>query len=202
MEVSIIIPYNLDRGYLAKAVETARHQTIPVNVIKAHSPGTCAQNLADGLEKVTTPYYCVLAEDDWLSPDFCERMLAAIKRAKCAAVCSNGIQEGDVPYVYESKPPVSLKMLLSKNTIHGGTVIYNTELVRAVGGYDRTLITAEELDLHYKLLAAGMCIAHEPYAGYHYRRHNEQKSRVKGDRLNARIECVKKMRSRYESMVH
>lgn len=197
MDVSVIIPYNIDRGFLSDAVASVFRQTIPVKLIQAYSPGTCAKNLALGLSQVDTPYYCVLAEDDWLEPDHCETLLKAIILNQADAVCSNGIQQGAGNNIIMSIAPASLSELLQKNTIHGGTLLYKTASVKACGGYDESLTTGEELDLHYNMLAHGAIFKYIDYSGYNYRRHTNQKSRVVGTAHAQRVAEIQRIRAKY-----
>ena len=45
MKLTVLIPYNRDRGWLQQAIDSVKNQSVPVDLILAHSDGTCADNL-------------------------------------------------------------------------------------------------------------------------------------------------------------
>lgn len=60
--------------------------------------------------------------------------------------------------------------------IHGGTTLYRCDAIREVGGWDESLDTAEEWELHLRLLKAGFSFIAVPYVTTGYRIHENNKS--------------------------
>lgn len=196
--LTIIIPYNVDRGYLEKALDSVNKQSVSVKLILQQGDKTCAENLADALEKVDTEFYAVLAEDDWLHEDFVKRFLTAADNQK----------DADIYYsdAYQMKPGGRVLWraayhghadLLKKTFIHGGAVMYRTSSVREVGGYDRALTTAEEYDLHLKMSHAGMRFAYVGFPLYFYRVHGDNKSKITRSNKAERKAYIDGIRNRY-----
>ncbi len=203
MKLTVLIPYNRDRGWLQQAIDSVKNQSVPVDLILAHSDGTCADNLVKGLDQVNTEFYSVLAEDDWLHEDFAKRMLQKVDG-------SNGGFFGDFDLFYSDAYQVKSggrvlcrgayhghNDLLKKSFIHGGAVMYKTESVRKVGGYDDTLETAEEYDLHLKMSHAGMQFAYVNFPLYFYRIHADNKSKITKANKAARKSYINEIRDRY-----
>jgi glycosyltransferase involved in cell wall biosynthesis len=193
MNTTIIIPYNIDRGYLAEAIESVENQTKPCKLIVSHSPASCAINLQNGLDKVDTKYYAVLAEDDRLRKDFVQLMELSIKDHSFAY--GYGQSFGLSEKLYRSSC-YGLKDLLKHNTIHGGSVLYDTDYVISVGGYNTSLNCAEEYELHLRMLKNGCTFVEVAHAVYLYRYHEKQKSKVRlSDKVarDAEIERIKSM---------
>lgn len=185
---TVIIPYNKDRGYLNEAIASVNAQTVKCKLILSHADATCAVNLKNGLDKVDTEFYAILAEDDLLSPNFIKIMESVIGNNDFAI--ANGVGFGVSEYVYKSQC-TGLKDLLQKNTIHGGAVLYRTDSVRKAGGYDLKLFCAEEYDLHLRLLANGAKFIYTDSNVYLYRRHTQQKYKVDTERRKREINYIK-----------
>lgn len=176
-KVSVIIPYNRDRGYLDQAVMSARLQSYPdVEVILSQDEKWCAYNINRGLEKAGGEYFKVLAEDDLLTPDCLSILVAGIQRYDF--VYADGENFGNLfgwpARSYDTT--VTLESMLVGNGINGGAVLYRTQMLRDVGGWDETLWTAEEYDLHLRLIKAGYRHRHIEGIVYRYRRHSGNKS--------------------------
>lgn len=207
--LTIIIPYNVDRGYLEKALDSVNRQSVPVKLILQQGDKTCAENLADALEKVDTEFYAVLAEDDWLHEDFAKRMLEAHNNTIVLGSMDWRINGEKALYysdAYQMKPGGRVLWraayhghadLLKKTFIHGGAVMYRTSSVREVGGYDRTLTTAEEYDLHLKMSHAGMRFAYVGFPLYFYRVHGDNKSKITRSNKAERKAYIDGIRNRY-----
>ena len=178
--VSIIIPYNEDRGFLGQAMRSA-HLAAGVgdHVIVQHGVGkSFAQNFNQALDKVVTPYVCFLAEDDMLTRDSITARVNAMANNDYDFVCANATIFGDhiEDIHYISRVPRNAQVLAEHNSIHGGTVMYRTDALRAVGGMDETLITGEEWELNMRLLKAGYHLGYVNATVYLNRLHLAQKS--------------------------
>jgi len=196
-KVSIIIPYHKDRGYLNQAIESVKAQSYECELILSHSNGTCAINLANGLDKVQTEFYAVLAEDDWLSVDFAKRMLEKIGDADLCYGYAWRHKGSGKPELWRSSYS-GLNDLLNGTRIHGGAVLYRTESVRRVGGYERALETAEEYDLHLRMSKENCKFVESDFPHYHYLMHEENKSVKSGRFKRERNEYINQViRNRY-----
>lgn len=194
MNTTIIIPYNRDRGYLSEAIASVKAQTRPCELVLSHSPASCAVNLQNGLDRVNTTWYAVLAEDDLLREDFVQRMENWIGADDFAF--GYGQAFGTRSNLYRSSC-YGFDDMLKANTIHGGSVLYRTDFVRSIGGYDTSLSCAEEYDLHLRMLKEGATFVEVGHAVYLYRYHEDQKSKV---RLAAKIEReleIKRIREKF-----
>ena len=197
-EVSIIIPYDKDRGYLETAIRTAEQQACVIPYQSEHSVG---YNINRGLELVKTPYFCILAEDDWLHFNSIAWKLARIKAEKCDFIHSYGVAV--YPHVQRritwTMPRPTLEDMLQMNRICGGTTLYKTDLVDRFGGFDEELWTAEEYDWHMKIMSQSATLGFLPKETYYYRRHELQKSLGNRDReyQDKRIALIEEIRNRY-----
>jgi GT2 family glycosyltransferase len=197
-KVSIIIPYDRDRGFLNHAIRSAEHQG---QVILYQNDETVGYNINRALEEVKTPYWCILAEDDWLHHSAIKNRLARLEAAGTDFVHSYGVSvfPGFNKRVGWTIPEPSLKDMLKLNRICGGTTLYKTDLIDSFGGFDESLWTAEEYDFHLKLLSNGATLSFCPKETYYYRRHDLQKSVGNLDReyQRKRQELITLIRRRY-----
>ena len=148
VEVSIIIPYDKDRGYLGKAVTSAEAQDFDsFEVIIWQGDHYLGKNINDALKKAKGEWIKILAEDDIL-PSNSIRDLYTKAIEGYDWVCGDAENFGfvcDPSGVEECKSIVtSLQEMIIKNTIHGGTTLYKKSMLFEVGGYDETLWTGEE----------------------------------------------------------
>ena len=193
-KVSIIIPYNIDRGYLDDAIKSAEGQG---EIILSQSDRSVGYNVNIGMRFVKTPYFCILAEDDLLTPNAIKDRLEAIGDADW--LHSNG--EGFTPegqiigFPWADSDP-TLQGMLKFNQIVGSTTLYKTDLGRLFP-WDDSLITAEEYDFHLRLLYQGIIPAYLDKVTFRYRRHLEQKSLGVNANQKERQRVVESIRARY-----
>lgn len=195
MKLSIIIPFVKDRGWLSKAIESVEAQTVPCELILSQSNASCAVNLQKGLDRVQTEYYAVCADDDWLHPKFAERMLEGIEDADLA-FSDAWRWRGDNSTIYRSSY-YGLNDLIKGTRIHGGAVMYRTETVKRLGGYDTELTTAEEYELHLRMSYEYCTFTYVGFALYNYRIHGDNKSMVKRGKTAERKAYINEIRSRF-----
>jgi len=197
--VSVIIPYNVDRGYLRDAKLSVLNQSYSDwEIINAHSDNKCSYNINLGLERAKGEYIKILAEDDLLPPRSLEMLVKGIQGYDFVYGDAEFFGEGYTgPKRYRDKT-VTLDSMLEKNGINGGGCLYRTEILRAVGGWDETLWTAEEYDLHLRLIKNGYKHRHIPGIVYRYRIHGDNKSIAKDSfsRLN-RHEYIEQIKQKY-----
>ena len=194
--VSVIVPYNKDRGYLDVCIASIEAQTMPVELIKSSSLNLVGYNFNRGLEKANGEFVKYVCEDDFLPPTAIEDLVNGIGDKQW--MCANA-------YMYKGNPPINksevkpLEDLLINYTIHGGTTLYRTELLKDIGGMDETLETGEEYDMHLKLISMGHIPAYIDKYVYYYRVWKWQKSRMaRGIKPEWRGDQLNKIRRRYD----
>ena len=139
---------------------------------------SCAKNLNDAVSIATGDYIKIMAYDDFMPQDSIQLLYNEAISNKASLVYANSYEYWSDDKIIEYKPPqidISIKQQKEKNIIHGGTVFFNREDFLLVGGFDDSLIYAEEYDFYFKLLAHGMNFRYLDNFVYYYRRHNEQK---------------------------
>jgi len=180
--VSIIIPYVRDRGYLQLAIESAKRQDYSnVEIILSQSDRGVSYNLNRGIEKASGQYIKYLCDDDILPLNAISKSIQAITaKPGCLALHGmainfwpNGSQTIHVPAVKEG---MTLRNLLSKNHMHGGSLMWHRSVFDLVGNFDETLWTGEEFEFNLRCLANGIQYAYVDAPVYLYRKHTGQKS--------------------------
>lgn len=160
-DVSIVIAVaSYHRDIAARAIESARAQTVPCTVITAfddtlHGAGY-TRNQA--LKKVTTPFTIYLDADDYIDVAFVEKALKAWKPGKYVYT---SWYEGDTLKAAPDCP-------WTDGTWHVITTLIPTDAIRKVGGFDENLPGAEDTDLYLKLTTSGVCGVHLKEPLFHY----------------------------------
>ena len=175
MDVSIIIPYNEDRGYLAAAKQSAEAQEFKgsFEVILSHSPGSLGTNSNQGLKSAKGTYIKFLSEDDLLPRDSIQLLFDHLTLTQADWAFANAINIVDG---IETLIKSSEAKLLKGNVIHGGSTMYKTQVLIAAGAYDETLWTAEEHELHLRLLMNKATHSYLDKTTYIYNQHPKSKS--------------------------
>ena len=102
-----------------------------------------------------------------------------------------------------SKPPpvvkdMTLKALLDANFIHGGTVLYRTEMFSKLNGYDQTMWTAEEYEFHLRCLANDYTPHYVSSVVCEYREWEGSKSRIyRLQKKQERLDYIEEMREKF-----
>lgn len=184
MKVSIIIPYNRDRGWLKEAIKSVETQGYPdIQLILSQSDQGVSHNLNVGIEQTEGELIRYLCEDDLLPPDSIAQTVEMFDTENYDFIHANAIYFGRGSLNW--KPPVNeptLKQMLTLNRISGGTVVYHKRCFSdfddgSTGNrFDEELWTGEEYDFNMKLLAQGFRIGYLPFVNYLYRLHKDQKS--------------------------
>lgn len=203
-KVSIIIPYNKDRGWLNDAIYSVKEQTYPnIELILSQSPASVGVNLNYGIAKATGSFIKYLCDDDLLPPNSIEQSIAAFTGPEidfihgCATNFWMDINKEEV-YIPTVKRP-TLSDMLEHNQIHGGTLMYRASVFRKFGFFDPTLWTGEEYEFNLRLLNSGAIIGYSPDILYKYRRHQQQKSlgNKNYDYQARRREAIESIKNRY-----
>lgn len=197
MKVSVIIPYNIDRGYLKYAIQSVKDQTYPfIELIMANQPGyTCAQNINWGFKQSTGQLIKILAEDDMLPSNSITDLVSGMPGYDF--ISANARYIGEVNYV-DYGHQTTLDEMLIHNQIHGGTVLYTRLCFIMTGGYDETLTTGEEYDFHLNLLNLGFKHGYIDKLVHIYRVHPFQKSTwTNSEEKLKRHQYIQQIRNRY-----
>jgi len=200
-EVSIVIYYNRDRGWLKDAIHSVEVQDYSgeIQLIKSFNPkGTCAENLNAGIEAATGKYIKFFAEDDMLTPNCLKDSLKVLKSGY-DFIHGKAYNKFGTKISPQAPYPVNptLADMIEKNRIHGLTLMYRAELLKE-NPIDETLDCAEEYDLNLKLLSKGYRLGYvNQFLGI-YRRHDLQKSLGKGIDQVARAKKIQKIIDRYK----
>lgn len=178
MKVSIIIPYNKNRGYLDQAIMSIEKQSYKnYEIIESHSKHGVSYNLNKGIKKATGDIIRYLCDDDMLPVD---SLLHTVNNfGTNDFIHSNAINFQSVELCHVVKPAVikpTLPIMLLKNCIHGGSVAYHARIFQDGHRFDESLFTAEEYDFNLKLFSLGYHIGYVNEVTYLYRRHKLQKS--------------------------
>ena len=200
MEVSIIIPYNKDRGFLKAAVESTVNQdfTGAYEVILAYGDKLIGANFNDGLARAKGTNIKVLSEDDILPPNSLSLLYNFMEKYKLDWAFANAINfYGKRQLLQKSKE----SDLLNGDPVHGGSTMYRRDVLLEIEGYDETLWTAEEHELHLRLNYKGYKHGYLDAVTYHYIRHSGSKITVYNknyDLKKARLQAVKNLKIIWE----
>jgi len=183
VDVSVIIPYHQDRGYLFDAIESyeAQEFTGTSELILSHNPiFSQGQNINAGVAQAKGKYIKILHDDDLLTPNCLQDLFDKAEQEQADVVFADarnfysdggGLVGGfDRGGIFTSKfTNISLDSLLESNFIHGPTVLYRTKMFQAVGGFDESLWTVEEYEFHLRCLHQGYKFVYLPQVVVNYR---------------------------------
>ena len=205
-DVSVIIPYHKDRGYLSDAIQSYENQefTGTSELILAYGPEkTLGGNLNFGAKKSQGKYIKVLHEDDKLTPNSLQALFDAAEQTSADLIFAMSKNFAGKGVEKISKPPpvvkdMTLKALLDANFIHGGTVLYRNEMFSKLNGYDQTMWTAEEYEFHLRCLASGYTPHYVSSVVCEYREWEGSKSRIyRLQKKQERLEYIEQMREKF-----
>ena len=175
--VTVIIPYNKDRGWLKDAISS-----IPdgVQLLLSKGDGHWGQNFNKVLPQAEGDYIRWLHEDDMLTPNSVNDAVDAIETQGSDFIHGNAIElhmNSGISNIWKPKKTnITLKDLLQKNFIHSATLLYKREVFDKVGGFDESAktFTLEEYEFNLRCLKAGLKLGYCNSELAIYRRHNEQ----------------------------
>ena len=197
-KVSIIIPYDKDRGWLNEAIESVEAQTYPnIELIISQSDKGVSHNLNEGIKKATGEYIKYLCEDDKLTPLSIELSVMAMEghdfiHGNSLILNNNNISLFVPPVKYPT-----LAHMIHNNCIHGGTLMYRRDVFERFGYFDEELWTGEEYDFNMMIMSKGAKLGYCGGALYVYRRHDQQKSLGKKANQALRKQTIKQIKQRY-----
>lgn len=205
MDVSIIIPYNRDRGLLRYAIESAKAQKFSgkFEVLPIHGRKyTLGQNSNIGLKRAQGKYIKFLSEDDMLPPDSIQLLYDFCEARSLDWAMGNSMNFGNKGEVIYRSDLEALRQ--GRNSSNGGATMYRRGILLKIGGYDESLWTAEELDLHLKLLSLKYRVDYIDAVVYKYRTHCESKSYQYRNRMHLkykkkREQLIKSIKAKYRN---
>lgn len=184
IDISVILFYNVNRGFLKYAVASYEKQIFSgtSELVVIHRDASTAENVNEGIRQAKGKYIKLLAEDDELLPcclqDLHDKIIEGYD-----VVCANA--ENNHPeglYIQQSHLSPTVGKMAAEYGMHGGTILYRRAALEVVGGLDENLEYAEEFDLHLRLAAAGYRFGYLDKTVYRYRMHEHQKSMQGGYR--------------------
>ena len=195
--VTVIIPYNKDRGWLHEATDSVPED---VQLILSKGDGNWPQNFNKVLNQAEGDYIKYLHEDDKLSPNCIIDSVQAIEEQNVDFIHGNAIEflekSGRTRLMVPSIKKPTFQDLLQNNMIHSATTMYKKEVFEKLGCFDESdkVRTFEEYEFNLRCLQNGMKIGYCPSVLAYYRRHSAQlvKSMSKKDRKLRKDEFLKK----------
>jgi len=175
-EVTVIIPYNKNRGWLIDAVNSVPKEN--VQLILSKGQGGWCENFNKALPLARGEYVRFLHEDDMLTENSIEDSLKAIKEQSVDFIHGDSIDihENKNELVYWEANPTNptIESLKRRNTIHGGAVLYKKSVFDKVGLFDETIPHAMEFEFNLRCIYQGLKLGYCNSYLYYYRRHDEQ----------------------------
>jgi cellulose synthase/poly-beta-1,6-N-acetylglucosamine synthase-like glycosyltransferase len=174
--VTVIIPYNRDRGWLKDAISSVPEG---VQLLVSKGDGNWPENFNKVLSQATGDYIKYLHEDDMLTPNCIKDSVDAFDEQDVDFIHGDAIEifEGSPRrriYRPEIKYP-TMQGMMGKNPIHSATLMYKREIFEKIGSFNEILNTAEEYEFNLRCLKNGMKIGYCDKTLAYYRRHALQK---------------------------
>ena len=201
--VSVVVPYNKDRGYLkrcVKSIEAQYYRDFELLLVK--NDYSVVKNINIGLERAKGEFFKVVGEDDWLPYNSLGDLVNGM--GDHPWICANA-HNVEGPVQTDEIPPLdklNLKDMANHNVIHNGTTMYQTEILRKIGGMNEDLWTGEEYEIHLRLMSLGYLPGYVNAFVYFYRIGNQQKSLTyRRQNLRKRTDEIKKIQSLYSDKI-
>lgn len=198
MKVSIIIPYNKDRGWLDEAVKSVEEQTYKdIELIMYQSSKGVSYNLNRGIERSTGDFIKYLCDDDYLTPHSVQHSVDKILEGY-DFIHGNELVlvDNEIQTQMPRKKNPSFESMILNNVIRGGTLMYKRECFNE-RMFDESLDCGEEYDFNLYLLKNGFKLGYSPEYLYVYRRHDLQKSLGKGIDQEVRRKKIHAIKMKY-----
>ena len=211
-KVSILLFFKEDRGWLDKARDSVYNQDYngEIQLIQSdkvnhnHSKMNASQNLNALLPFVKGKYVKYLCEDDELTPISIRESVQAMESQVCDVLHGNSINRfvrddgSHYDKLYQPARTVpTIETIKRGNYIHGGTLMYRSDLFKEGFKFDESLDCAEEMDLNLNLMKNGKIFGYVNKYLYIYRRHEKQKSLGKNVDQAKRAKKIQAIYDRY-----
>lgn len=212
VDVSVIIPYHQDRGYLFDAIESYEAQEFTGTselILSNNSNYSLGQNFNAGLAQAKGKYVKILPDDDLLTPNCLQDLFDKAEQEQADVVFAHALNFNEGAHTGSNSQGLfapatedfSLTSLLRENFIHGGTTLYLTAMVREVGGFDDTLWTAEEYEFHLRCLSQGYSFHYLPEVVFEYRLWPGSKSiGYRVSQKAKRDQAIAEIKARFENL--
>jgi len=203
MKVSLIIPYNKDRGWLDLAIQSVYDQTYKdVELIISQSDNGVSYNLNEGIKKAKGDFIKYLCEDDMLTSNSIQDSVNTMLLGNYDFIHGNSTiihAKGNITLQRPRTTKPNLAEMIRSNVIHGGTLMYKADVFKRFGLFDETLNTGEEYDYNMKLLYNGAKLGYCDADLYKYRMHGNQKSYMLRRRNQAKRKAtIEMIKNRYK----
>jgi GT2 family glycosyltransferase len=203
VDISVIIPYNRDRGWLSEAISSYEAQvfTGTSELILSHGPNqSCAENFNQGwMLEAQGKYIKKLDEDDLMLPNCLQDLFDYVEENDLDVVFAQSIHigDGEDQIVIPKFTEISLDALLFNNFIDAQTTLYSHNLLRELGGFDEYLQTAEEYEFHLRALSSNYSFGYLSKVVAKYRHHSSNKSRILRASSMDRVKYIEEIRGRF-----
>lgn len=128
-------------------------------------PGSRGASRNEGARHATGDYLAFTDGDCIVNPFWLQRLRQ--RAAPNAVVAGQSIQFGY--WAFEGLERVELSVKGQDVTYPSSNLFYPREAFRALGGFDARFVTAEDIDLNYRAVQAGLRIVHAPDAIVYHR---------------------------------
>jgi hypothetical protein len=168
-----IAPAHQDKAQAA--IESARRQTLPVNVITQIDAAQhgAAHTRNEAVKRGSASFLIFLDADDLLTPDFVAKTLAKWLEKQCGYVYTDWWRGQNIASAHEQND------MFDGGMYHIITTLLPRRAFEYVGGFDTTLPTLEDEDLYRRLQKIGLCAWRVPEPLVSYRAEYGQSSTVR-----------------------
>jgi GT2 family glycosyltransferase len=179
-KVTVIIPYNTDRGWLKDAIASVPKD---IQLLVSQGEGNWPANFNKVLSQAAGDYIKFLHEDDMLTLNCIEDSINTFCRVQKADFIHGNAMElyqdsGILRNWVPSLRHPTLEELKTKNYLHSVTLMYRREIFEKIGGFNETLNNQEEYEFNLRCLKAGFKLGYCNSPLGIYRRHPAQKVRT------------------------
>jgi len=140
------------------SVEMAR--SLGVKTVVLDGPTTAARGRNAGWTVTSAPFVLFLDGDTILHPEFVRTALAAFTGASIVGVWGNRRELNTAASIYNAVFDLDWHYAPGPSLYFGGDALVRTEALRAVDGYNASLIAGEEPDMCRRMRALGYMILH------------------------------------------
>ena len=156
----------------SKAVLNEFNDEVDIISLETNQGVAAASNV--GLKHAKGKYWMRVDADDYLSMHACAFMGAVLDNND-----DIGFVFGDHIRLEDQGTEKERVSLADEETLfeHGAGVLFRTEILRSIGGYDESLLNCEDRDLLYRMKRSGVVGYHIPVPLYRYYIHGKNISR-------------------------
>ena len=179
MDVSILLIYKEDRGYLEEARDSALNQKFngTFEVIEQHADLSTAENINAGTKRCSGKWVKWLADDDYLADGCIQSMYYYGEKYSVDLVYGDVIHFNSIEQKLHIPPKFrTIQDFAEHNPISGGGVFYRRSVLEKLGCLDERLKYGEEWDLNMRIADAGYKFGYINKLVYYYRVHDDMKS--------------------------